>query len=223
MLTLRLDMWLHQYLQQMNQVWVHSMGPNPFATDGPYSNVMGLKPNYPCCTVNHSQGFPKFVANAFVTTSGGAALVQAYLAPVCIATTLTGGNAVRVRVDTSYPFADTLNVSTSAQVVYTHFVRVPEWAKRNGRSTIALNGGAAQPIAPNADLLIEVAVPAGTYSFQLVLPADIEVIQGSVGASVSCGPILFASNIFRKESVLGKNSVCSPCIYAHSSLKPHVD
>jgi hypothetical protein len=158
-LTRPLDMWSHQYLQQMNQIWVQNMGNNPFATDGGYSNVMGLQPNYPCCTVNHPQGFPKFISNAFVTAHAGAALVQVYLAPVSVRTTLAGSNGVNVTVATNYPFADTLHVTTSAQKAYTHYVRVPEWAKRAGQATIALNGAAAKTLKPNADSLFAVAVP----------------------------------------------------------------
>lgn len=220
---LRVDMFSRQYLQQLNQIWVHSMATNPFATDGPYSNVMGLEPNYPCCTVNHGQGFPKFVSNAVMTTDSGAALVQAYLAPVRVATSLAGGNAVTVRVDTNYPFADTLNVTTNAQKAYTHYVRIPEWAKKAGQGTIALNGGAAQPITANADSLLALSVPAGKYRFQVVLPANIEVTQGAVGASISRGPLLFASDIFRTENILATNSVRAFSPLFHLTLTPPLD
>jgi DUF1680 family protein len=206
-LTRPLDMWSHQYLQQMNQIWVQNMGNNPFATDGGYSNVMGLQPNYPCCTVNHPQGFPKFISNAFVTTHAGAALVQVYLAPVSVRTTLAGSNGVNVTVATNYPFADTLHVTTSAQKAYTHYVRVPEWAKRAGQATIALNGAAAKALKPNADSLFAVAVPAGQYTFDLSFPATIDVVPGAVGVSVSRGPLLFASDIFRQETTLATSSV----------------
>jgi DUF1680 family protein len=200
-------MWSHQYLQQMNQIWVQDMHNNPFVTDGSYSDVMGLEPNYPCCAVNHGQGWPKFVSNAFVTANAGAALVQAYLAPVAVSTTLAGGHGVNVTVATNYPFADTLNVTTSAQAAYTHYVRVPEWAKRNGKATISLNGGAAAAVTANADSLFVVAVPKGQYHFTLTFPANIEVAQGAVGVSVNRGPLLFASDIFRKETILSTSSV----------------
>ena len=44
------DWWAHQYLQQTNQIWVkdHTDGM-AWTTDGSYSNVMGMEPNYPCC------------------------------------------------------------------------------------------------------------------------------------------------------------------------------
>ncbi|KAG8769158.1 hypothetical protein FRC12_005136 [Ceratobasidium sp. 428] len=85
------DMWAHQYVQQQNQIAARNMTPNPFSSDGPDSNVFGLEPNYPCCTVNHMQGFPKFVAAAFVTNLDRTALFQAYRGPFQVQTTLANG------------------------------------------------------------------------------------------------------------------------------------
>jgi DUF1680 family protein len=166
------------------------------------------QPNYPCCTVNHGQGFPKFVSNAFVTTNNGSALVQAYLGPFIVKTTLASSNAVSVTVNTNYPFADTVNVTITAGKAYTHYVRVPDWAQRNGHGTITLNGGAAKALAPNADSLQAISVPAGTTSFVLMLPGNIELSQGVTGGvHVSRGPLLFASDIFRNQKVLSTNPV----------------
>jgi hypothetical protein len=39
-------MWAHQYLQQYNQIAAKNMTPHFWDTDGPYSNVFGLEPNY---------------------------------------------------------------------------------------------------------------------------------------------------------------------------------
>ncbi|KAJ3006879.1 hypothetical protein NUW54_g3766 [Trametes sanguinea] len=82
------DMWSRQYLQQQNQIAAKNMSPNPFPNDGPYSNVFGLEPNYPCCTVNHPQGWPKFISNAFVTTPDQKSLVHVYLGPFNVNLTL---------------------------------------------------------------------------------------------------------------------------------------
>jgi hypothetical protein len=217
-------MWSRQYLQQLNQIYAKdTAGQNPFLTDGSYSNVFGLQvriqitchrvlifvqPNYPCCTVNHPQGFPKFVSNAFVTADNGSALVQAYLGPFVVNTTLVDTNPVSVTVDTNYPFADTITVFVIAAKPYTHYMRVPEWAKRNGKGTIAVNGGAAQTLAPNADSLQAIQVSAGTTSFVLTLPGNIELTQGVTGGvHVNRGPLLFSSDIFRTEKNLSTNPV----------------
>jgi hypothetical protein len=49
--------------------------------------------------------------------------------------------------------------------------------------------------------------PAGQYTFDLSFPATIDVVQGAVGVSVSRGPLLFASDIFRQETTLATSSV----------------
>ncbi|KAG8749677.1 hypothetical protein FRC12_013285, partial [Ceratobasidium sp. 428] len=112
--TITGDMWAHQYVQQQNQIAARNMTPNPFPSDGPDSNVFGLEPNYPCCTVNHMQGFPKFVAAAFVTNPDRTVLFQVYRGPFQVQTTLANDNEVHVRVNTTYPFGDTMEIHINA-------------------------------------------------------------------------------------------------------------
>jgi len=202
-------MWSHQYLQQTNQIWAKTLDPNIFATDGDYSNVFGLEPNYPCCTVNHPQGFPKFISNAFVTDASGSSLIQAYLGPFTVSTTLPGtGNWVDVVVDTNYPFADTFTMTITATDAYTHYVRIPDWAQRNGTGTYAINGGSAQAVSANSAGLMAISIPAGqTTTITMTLPASIDVTYGNTGgAQVSRGPLFFSSDIFRSQTVLAQNS-----------------
>lgn len=40
-----------------------------------------LRRNYPCCTVNHPQGYPKFWAHSFFTDPNGTSLIHAFLGP----------------------------------------------------------------------------------------------------------------------------------------------
>lgn len=86
------DWWAQQYLQQTNQVWVRNRTDGqPWTTDGPYSNVMGMESEFPCCTVNHPQAWPKFWANSFLRADGGRALVHALLGPAKLETTTVSG------------------------------------------------------------------------------------------------------------------------------------
>ena len=49
--------------------------------------------------MNHPQGWPKFISNAFVTTPDQASLVQVYLGPYTVNTTLAAtGESVRPRI-----------------------------------------------------------------------------------------------------------------------------
>ncbi|KAF8153213.1 hypothetical protein B0H34DRAFT_800441 [Crassisporium funariophilum] len=167
--TLTGDMWSRQYLQQQNQIASKNMNPNPFPNDGAYSNVFGLEPNYPCCTVNHPQGWPKFISNAFLTTPDQTSLVHLYLGPFETSVTLASGNAVKAVVDTQYPFSDVLTTTITATKAFTYFVRIPGWVVGG---TIAVNGAAAKAVAP-VNGLQAVAAAAGTTKFVLNLPAPI--------------------------------------------------
>jgi len=202
--TLTGSMWSRQYLQQQNQIAAKNMNPDPFPLDGPYSNVFGLEPNYPCCTVNHPQGWPKFVSNAFLTTPNKASLVHIHLGPFETTTTLASGNQVRVTVDTQYPFSDTLSTTITAINPFTYYVRIPSWVVGG---TIAINGAAAQPVNP-VNGLQAVSAGAGMTKFVLNLPSPITTEsrpQGSI--AVHRGPLHYAFDISRNQTVLAQNSL----------------
>ncbi|PIL25174.1 hypothetical protein GSI_13063 [Ganoderma sinense ZZ0214-1] len=202
--TLTGDMWSRQYLQQQNQIAAKNMTPNPFPEDGPYSNVFGLEPNYPCCTVNHPQGWPKFISNSFVTTPDQASLVQVYLGPYTVSTMLAAtGNKVSVSVDTLYPFSDTLTTTIKATKAFTYYVRIPSWVT-NG--TISVNGGPSRPVSPTNGLHA-VSVHAGTTEFTLDLPSEITIEERPHGSvAVHRGPLHYAFDISRSSRVLAQNA-----------------
>jgi len=181
------------------------MTPNPFPNDGSYSNVFGLQPNYPCCTVNHPQGWPKFVSNAFLSTPDGKSLVHLYLGPFSTTTTLNGGaNKVTASVNTQYPFSDTLTTTITATQAFTYFVRIPVWVQGG---TISVNGGAATAVSPNANGLQAVSAGAGTTTFVLNLPAPITLESRPHGSvAVQRGPLHYAFDIPRNETVLATNA-----------------
>ncbi|KAF9530548.1 hypothetical protein CPB83DRAFT_905197 [Crepidotus variabilis] len=201
--TLTGNMWSRQYLQQQNQVASKKMNPDPFPTDGSYSNVFGLEPNYPCCTVNFPQGWPKFISNAFVTTSDGASLVHVYLGPFNTNIQLQDGNSVQVAVDTQYPFSDTLKTTVTASKAFTYYVRIPGWVSGG---TISINSGPTQPLSPTNGLQ-PVKVGGGLTQILLNLPAQIVTEQRPHGSvAVHRGPLHYAFDISRKETVLKRDS-----------------
>ncbi|KAJ7480003.1 hypothetical protein B0H11DRAFT_2026128 [Mycena galericulata] len=201
--TLTGNMWSRQYLQQQNQIFAGNMSTNPFPLDGPYSNVFGLQPNYPCCTVNHPQGWPKFITNAFVTTPDMASLVHLYLGPFSTSVLLASGNAVTANVATLYPFSDTVTTTITAKKAFTYFVRIPSWVVGG---TIAINNAAPKPAAP-VNGLQAVTVGAGTTTFVLQLPAPITLeTRPQESIAVHRGPLHYAFDIPRKQKVLATNS-----------------
>ncbi|KAJ6593366.1 hypothetical protein B0H19DRAFT_18636 [Mycena capillaripes] len=198
--TLTGDMWARQYLQQQNQVASKNMTPNPFPEDGPYSNVFGLEPNYPCCTVDFPQGWPKFATNAFLVTSDKESLVHLYLGPFKVSAILASNNAVTASVETLYPFGDTLTTTITATKAFTYFVRIPSWVTKG---TISVNGVAAEGVAPGENGLHAVSVGAGTTTLVLELPSEIRTESRPHGSiAIHRGPLNYAFDIPRTEKQL---------------------
>ncbi|KAF9522473.1 hypothetical protein CPB83DRAFT_917964, partial [Crepidotus variabilis] len=83
---------------------------------------------------------PKYISNAFVTTSDGASLVLACLGPFKTKIQLQDGNSsVQVAVDTQYPFSDTLNATVTASKAFTYYVRIPGWVSGRFRRLMGYN------------------------------------------------------------------------------------
>jgi uncharacterized protein len=105
------DMWSHQYDQQVNQVQCTINPDHMWSTNGPESNIYGLEPNYGCCTANMHQGWPKFAAHLWMRTPDHGLAAVAY-APSEVRFT-AHGVPVRVRLETDYPFRDTLELTVT--------------------------------------------------------------------------------------------------------------
>ncbi|CAE6493082.1 unnamed protein product [Rhizoctonia solani] len=201
--TISGDMWSHQYLQQQNQISVRDMSPNPFPADGSYSNVFGLEPNYPCCTVNHPQGFPKFISHAVVASVDQKSLTHVYFGPLTVKTTLSGiGATVSVNVDTNYPFSDNVKITITTNKAFDYYIRVPTWV--NKQATIKVGNAAAKAFSPDSTTRLQkVSIPAGTTVASLVFSADITIEsrpQGSV--AIHRGPFNYALDIPRSSKLL---------------------
>ncbi|PBK71367.1 hypothetical protein ARMSODRAFT_911237 [Armillaria solidipes] len=202
--TLTGDMWARQYDQQQNQIASKNMTTDPFAVNSGYSNVFGLEPYYPCCTVNHPQGYPKFITNSFLTTADQSSLIQAYLGPLKTSTTLSGNNAVTISIDTLYPFGDTLSYTVTASKAFTFFVRIPSWVVGG---TIAMNGGSTKPVSPSNGLLA-ISIPSGSTKFVLNLPAEITTESRLHGAvALHRGPLHYALDITFNKTIIKANTV----------------
>jgi hypothetical protein len=124
------DMWAHQYDQQVNQVECSVRENRTWNTNGPASNIFGVDPNYGCCTSNLSQGWSKFAANLWMQTqSNGLALVAYAPSQVKL---LIKGVPVTAKLETEYPFNDTLHLSvnTDRPLNFPLYLRIPTWADR---------------------------------------------------------------------------------------------
>ncbi|KAL0570021.1 hypothetical protein V5O48_011940 [Marasmius crinis-equi] len=170
-----------------------------------HSNTRSLKLTIlpRCCTVNHPQGWPKFISHSFLTTGDGSSLAQVYHGPIQTTVTLSGNNKVSVDVETTYPFSDIVSTSITADSSYTHLVRIPSWVV-NG--TVSINGGEAQPLEPH-DGFHSISVPAGKTTFVLNLPAEITTEARPHGAvAFHRGPLHYALDISFNAHILKQNA-----------------
>ncbi|KAI1428144.1 duf1680 domain-containing protein [Xylaria sp. FL1777] len=185
------DWWSHQYVQQENQPWARNLTEHPemWVNVGSYGNVFGLEPDYPCCTVNHPQGYSKFLANSFVSTEDGG-IAHVFLAPGSISTTL-GDNKVTISADTTYPFSMDLSYSISADDDFTFYVRIPTWA--NPSSTATAPSGDSANISPTEAGLQRFDIPKGQSKISVNLQTEPRVVERANNtAAVYYGPLLYS-------------------------------
>lgn len=184
--------WQHQYLQQLNQIYVGNMNQNPFRSDGAYSNVQGLEPNYPCCTVNHPAGFAKFITHSWMKTWDKSTLVHALLGPSKVTTQMNGGTT-NIEVDTNYPFDTELDYSITSDAAFQLALRVPGWATG---ASYSINGGVAVPIVPDANNQQVISVPAGSTSITFTVPQSTNVTTNADNTVyIHRGPLHYVTDV----------------------------
>ena len=120
------DWWAHQYMTEPNQPFSKNLSATPFFDVNTEGQTFGLEPNYPCCTVNHPQGYPKFTMYSWLRM-GDSGLVHSLLSPSHVETTLVGGS-VSIDCQTEYPFRNQLMYNIVATSDFDFYVRVPAWA-----------------------------------------------------------------------------------------------
>jgi hypothetical protein len=198
------DMWAHQYDQQANQV-ICAVADDPIYTNnGPDANLFGLEPNYGCCTANMHQGWPKFAAHLWMTTtdhrppttdalSPAPGLAAITYAPCELAVEIQG-KKVQVAVTTDYPFSDAVHITiqVEAPVDFPLSLRIPAWA--TGASVAVAN---EQPDAaqPGAWHRIEREWHGKTIvMLRLPMPVQVERrYNGSV--AIKRGPLVYSLRI----------------------------
>ncbi|PHH84508.1 hypothetical protein CDD83_1832 [Cordyceps sp. RAO-2017] len=192
------DKWAHQYMAQPNQPSaVDTAGPDgrvpPLFTtaNSGVATVFGLEPVYPCCTVNHPQGYPKFVSNSWVAV-GRAGLGHALLSPSTVAATVNGGS-VTVACRTAYPFDNTLVYSVRADKEFDLHVRVPAWAASFEVSA----QNAPVPVEADPETgMHKMRVGAGRHEIRCTIHAGIRTqARANDTVAVFYGNLLFALDV----------------------------
>jgi len=122
------DMWAHQYDQQANQVFV-SGSKRDWSTNGDYSNIYGLMPNFGCCLANMHQGWPKFAETMWMATNDNGLALVSY-GPSVVKARVGNAKDVTITEETNYPFNGSvkLTITTGKTVRFPIYLRVPGWA-----------------------------------------------------------------------------------------------
>jgi len=142
------DMWAHQYDQQANQVIVDST-KRSWSSNGKYSNIYGLMPDFACCLANFHQGWPKFVSSMWMATNDNGLAAVTY-GPCKLVAKAGNGNTVTINEETDYPFRGkiTMTLSTTGHNSFPLYLRVPGWSNVTitvkGKSTTYQSGSTAR-------------------------------------------------------------------------------
>ncbi|CAG9972518.1 unnamed protein product [Clonostachys byssicola] len=191
------DWWSHQYVTQTNQPWSRNLTADPYFNVATYSNTFGLEPNFPCCTVNHPQAYPKYVSSAFARR-GNTGLVHVLLGPMSVETSVNG-KSVKVEVTTNYPFSDTLYYKIDADMEFDFLIRIPEWTVRE-TAFLKIDHGRKEALRPNSEGLHRLGVKKGLAEVTVHLPMEITTVSRNETIGVYRGPILYSADIEYTET-----------------------
>jgi hypothetical protein len=141
------DWWAHQYISLTNQPYAHPLSHGVFWNVGPYGPMFGLQPNYPCCTVDFPQGYPKFLSASWALhdVSG---IAHVLLSPGSVSATLQSGPTVSITCATNYPFHHILYYTITNDRAFVFHVRIPEWSPHSS-TTVSINGQPGRPVNPS--------------------------------------------------------------------------
>ncbi|OKO98056.1 hypothetical protein PENSUB_9636 [Penicillium subrubescens] len=188
------DWWAHQYVQQTNQPWSRNLTARPYANVVSYGNTFGLEPNFPCCTVNHGQGYPKYVASSYVREKEDH-IVHALLGPTTLHTTVNGKN-VLISCKTNYPFSGKLVYAITSATDLNFSVRIPSWTNSTGHNNYTVNGSKPKPLAPDFAGLQTVSIEKGQTQLEINLEFPVQITEPRNGSvAIHYGPLLYALDV----------------------------
>jgi hypothetical protein len=185
------DLWAHQYDQQANQVVVNGEKRN-WSTNGNYSNIYGLMPNFACCLANMHQGWPKFTESLWMATNDNGLATVAF-APSRVRAKVGNGKEVTIHEETDYPFKGQIRLimESDKPVRFSLYLRIPGWAEQGvinykGKK-ITEKGGSTVRLFARWD-------PGDTVALELPMNIRIEKRYNN-SLSVLRGPLYFSLRI----------------------------
>jgi hypothetical protein len=186
------DWWAHQYIDQTNQPVVDNLAVTHWFNTNSMSQTYSIEPDYPCCAVNHPQGYPKYVANQWVGV-GDNGIAHALLGPGSVNTTTGSGTTVSILSDTFYPFSYNFSYSMQSSGDFDFYIRVPGWADQSS-TLVSINSGLVTAVQPDSTSgLHHIPLKSGSNTVQYSISTDIRV-ESREGNTVAIyhGNILYA-------------------------------
>jgi hypothetical protein len=174
--------------------------PSLFTTSNGVATILGLEPQYPCCTVNFPQGYPKFLVNSWARADKG--LAHALLSPSTVDTTVPGIGRVVIKCETEYPFSGRLRYIVSADSAFDLYLRFPSWGVLTESDlSLSADGASAQVLRMSPDAitgLLRVPVPKGKSTVEYHIGSAVRVehrreVNGAV--SIYVGNVLYALDV----------------------------
>jgi len=185
------DMWSHQYDQQSNQVLV-SGAKRDWSSNGDYSNIYGLMPNFACCLANMHQGWPKFVESMWMATNDNGLALVTY-GPSSVTAKVANGKKVKITEDTDYPFNGSVRLTMKMEhpVRFPLYLRAPGWAD----SVIIKYKNQSKTVKGGSEFMVDRRWKDGDL-VSVEIPMKIRVEQRYNSAlSVLRGPLYFSLRI----------------------------
>lgn len=187
------DWWARQYVSEPNQPYSKDLSDKPFWNVNNWGQTYGLETDYPCCTVNHPQGYPKFLSASYVKV-GDNGLAHALLSPASVSTALSSGD-VTVDCATNYPFTSSLSYTITSTGSFDFYVRIPQWA--NLTSSTITTGNTTASISPDLHTgLHKLPISPGTTSITVTLATSIAIEpRANDTIAIHHGALIFALSI----------------------------
>ena len=190
--------WAHQYIAQTNQPISHELSRPPFWNVGPWGQTFGIEPNYPCCTVNFPQGYPKFLSASFVR-HGRNGVAHALLGAAEVRTTTGDGVNVHILCRTNYPFDHILHYVVSSDGAFNFSFRVPGWSILE-ESSVLINDQRPIPLRPDQHSGMQTLnLTSGTHVLVVELGAEIRVEpRANDTVAIYHGALLYSAAYYGK-------------------------
>jgi hypothetical protein len=199
------DLWSHCYDQQPNGVLM-TLAKRAWTTNYDDSNLMGLEPNFGCCTANLHQGWPKFAMRLWMATSDNGLVALSY-APCNIKTRLSNGTQASLQIQTQYPFRESIQISIALdkESSFPLKLRVPQWCNS---PRLWINGNEIIETVTEGYWNLNRSWKDGDQ-IEIRFPMEIKAVKGyHDSVSIERGPLVYSLKIGEAWSKLKGPEPC---------------